>query len=131
MAADELQVLDYASAKAVLDRLIGKRVSARIATTTGASVAQIDVGYLQAPSQFGEPPKDDEVTLYAITERAEPVREDNRPFSPDVRIHDVADFKAWTNGARVDCRFSGVTVTVELANPDDWRMAARTYEAGP
>jgi hypothetical protein len=110
-------MLDYAAAKAALDRFVGKRITARIATNTGASVAVISVGYLQPASQLGDPPRDDEVTLYHITEQAEPVRGYHHPLWPDVRIHDVPDFEAWAGGARVDCHFSGVTVTVELFTP--------------
>ena len=129
MAARKREVLDYAAAKTALDRLVGRRVSARIAMKTGATAAEIGIGYLQPPSQFGEYPREDEVTLYTITEHAEPTRGYNYPLWPDVRIHNVADFKAWTNGARVDCRFSGVTVTVELAISDEWLAAERAYDA--
>src|SRR5690349_6851255 len=111
MAEPELRLLDYAAAKEALDRLIGKRVSAHISPIQGATVATIGIGYLQPPSQFGEYPRDDEATCYQITEQPERIRGYHHPLWPDITIHDAPDFKAWTNGARVDCSFGGILVT--------------------
>jgi hypothetical protein len=121
--------LDYASAKRALDALVGRRVTARIEPQSGgATVASIGVGYLQPPGEFGQYPRTDETTVYQITEQPEPTRGYHYPFWPSIHIHDVPDFRAWTNGARVDCAFSGVIVTVELAISDEWLTAERTFE---
>jgi hypothetical protein len=122
------EFLDYARTIAALQRLIGRRVTARVSWHSGPTVATIGVGYLQAPEQFGYR-RDDETTVFLITEEAEPVRGYHLPFWPDIRIHDVPEFVGWTNGARVDCAFEGIGVTVELADSDEWLEANRVYEA--
>jgi len=47
MGTSERQILDYDSARAALDRFVGRRVSTRVASKTGATVAGFAVGYLQ------------------------------------------------------------------------------------
>ena len=127
---DELpeNVLGYAEAIAALERLIGRRVTASVGWYAGPHVAHIGVGYLQAPDRWGYL-RDDEVATYLITEQAEPTRGYHYPLWPTISLHDVPDFVALTNGARVACRFAGVTVTVDLAVPEEWRAAERAHEA--
>jgi hypothetical protein len=129
MTVRDGELLAYAGAIAALQSLVGKRVVAHISWYSGPTVAEIGVGYLQPPSQFGHR-REDETTLYLITETPEPERGYHQPLWPYIKIHDVPDFAAWTNGARVECSFQGVVVTVELADPEEWRQAERAYEAG-
>jgi len=94
MSEPRREALDYAAAKEALDCFVGRKVSVRVSPFGGATVAEIGIGYLQPSNQFGtDSQHDDEVTRYPVGEQLEPKRDDRHPFWPDVRIHDVPDFK--------------------------------------
>src|SRR5947199_10193811 len=101
MADPQPEPLDYAATKAALQRLVGRRVIASVDDlATGAGVADIGIGYLQPGGEFGEYPRDDEVTAHLITEQAEPKRGFRHPLWPSVSIHNVPGFEGWDYGSR-------------------------------